>query len=407
MGVVWGIMPGMDDAIYMASLVEGLMPTAKLLHRLLAVCKTPEALWHQWGPKLLADVLPAPTALKWQAKPLHWQSERHLEETRQKLASTHTQVVLWQDLPTPLKAIADPPAFLFARGDTGLLNASRSLAIVGTRQATDYSRLVIPQVLRGLQHYQPLIISGMAAGVDGMAHQAALDLDLPTIAVMGTGLNAIYPSHHTALARRIAESGGLLLSEYPLGFHGDRYTFPARNRIIAGLSQGVWVTECPVKSGAMITARVALDSGREVLALPGNILEPNAEGPNQLIAQGATPVLCDFSVIHALGWAEAPQCSDGQLPLLSAKPLNEALKSTPCKPLTPIAALAPTPRFLPDITHLPTEAQTVWALVPDAPTPLDVIAAQLPAGIGLQAALTTLELAGLIIHLPGQLIARS
>jgi DNA processing protein len=398
---------GIDDAVYMASLVDGLMPTAKLLHRLLSVCRTPQTLWRQWGPRLLNDVLPAPTAKKWQAKSVDWQTESHLEATRQKLISTHTHMVLWADLPTPLKAIADPPACLFARGDISLLHACRSLAIVGTRQATDYSRLVIPQILKGLAQHQPVIVSGMAAGVDGMAHQAALDLDLPTIAVMGTGLNTIYPSHHTAMARRIADSGGLLLSEYPLGFQGDRYTFPARNRIIAGLSQGVWVTECPVRSGAMITARVALDSGRDVLALPGNIREPNAEGPNQLIAQGATPVLCSDTIIYTLGWVEPVtvkiQKTAMQLPLLQAKTVN--VKPTTKKNGTIASVSVQT--AMSDVSSLPADVQTVWAQIPAIPTPIDHLVTKLPAGANIQVALTTLELAGLITLLPGQQVARS
>jgi DNA processing protein len=391
----------MDETIYLASLVEGLMPSAKVLHRLLTVCKTPSALWHQWGDALLKHALPGPTAAKWQQKPLTWQTEAHLHHVAQQMTCTGTQLLLWQDLPECLNAIADPPAYLFARGNTRWLNHSAMLGIVGTRQATEYSRHMTASLLRDLRAYQPVIISGMAAGVDGMAHQAALDNGLPTIAVLGTGLNCIYPAHHAALVRQVIEADGLMLSEYPMGFAGDRFTFPARNRIIAGLSQGVLVTECPVRSGAMITARVALENGREVLALPGNVLDANAAGPNQLIAQGATPVLNASSITDALQWPKP----DIVQPLLTVEQTITSVY-TP----THTGHLVESSKASNTVTppDLPPDLLSVWTLLTDEPQHLDTIAAKLPESTTpLQVKITLLELSGHIKQLPGQLLVKT
>jgi predicted Rossmann fold nucleotide-binding protein DprA/Smf involved in DNA uptake len=221
-------------------------------------------------------------------------------------------------------------------------------------------------------------------------------------------LTPIYPQHHTGLARQIVATGGLLVSEYPLTYGGDKHTFPARNRIIAGLSQGVLVTECPRRSGAMITARFALDSGREVFALPGNVGLPNAEGPNYLLAQGAHLVQTGADISEVLKW-----------PTTSTK---EALNLAVNMPLFSPQQLQ-TDASPPDLTlgvtpDLPQDLLRVWQAMPPAGQAISVTAlegalAQTPPDPSgnnpqpLGVTLTLLALDGYIEQLPGQLVQRT
>ncbi|WP_216726184.1 DNA-processing protein DprA [Hymenobacter siberiensis] len=183
--------------------------------------------------------------------------------------------------PSRLKQIADAPAILYYQG-TADLNAPKIVALVGTRQATDYGREQTERIVRGLLPHQPVVVSGLAYGIDIMAHRAALQEGLDTVGVMATGLDIIYPAAHRKTAEKMREQGGLL-TEFPFGTPPDRYNFPARNRIIAGLSDGTVVVEAAIKGGALITAELALSYDRDVLAVPGNLGSAASEGCNALI----------------------------------------------------------------------------------------------------------------------------
>jgi DNA processing protein len=190
-----------------------------------------------------------------------------------------------EDFPPQLEAIPDPPAALFVKGDASLLLRPQ-VAIVGARRAQPPGLANARRFAGALAVGGLLVTSGMADGVDGAAHEAALDAGEPTIAVIGTGPDLVYPRKHHALARRIAAHGALV-SEYPPGVASLPRHFPQRNRIIAGLSLGVLVIEAGLRSGSLITARVAGEQGREVFAVPGSIHNVLAEGCHALIAEGA------------------------------------------------------------------------------------------------------------------------
>jgi len=183
--------------------------------------------------------------------------------------------------PTRLKLIADAPAILYYQGVADL-NAPKTLALVGTRQNTDYGREQTERIVKGVVPHRPLIVSGLAYGIDILAHRAALAEGLPTVGVMATGLDIIYPAAHRKTAEKMRETGGLL-TEFPFGTAPDRYNFPARNRIIAGLADGTVVVEAAIKGGALITAELALSYDRDVLAVPGPLGSPASEGCNALI----------------------------------------------------------------------------------------------------------------------------
>ena len=183
--------------------------------------------------------------------------------------------------PHRLKLIPDAPVILYYQGPANL-NAPKVVAVVGTRQSTEYGREQTERVVRGLVPHQPLVVSGLAYGIDILAHRAALQEGLPTVGVMATGLDVIYPAAHRKTAEKMREVGGLL-TEFPFGTGPDRYNFPARNRIIAGLADGTVVVEAAIKGGALITAELALSYDRDVLAVPGNLGSLASEGCNTLI----------------------------------------------------------------------------------------------------------------------------
>ncbi len=193
----------------------------------------------------------------------------------------------WDDTYPPLlkQLEQDAPAMLFIRGT--LAPEARRLAVVGTRSATVYGKRMTHELIAGLRGSGIHIVSGLASGIDGNAHEAALEAGLVTEAVFGCGVDRIYPPLNTTLANRILEAGGALISEYPLGTEPDRFHFPQRNRIIAGLSHATLVTEAGDKSGALITAMLALDNNRDVMAVPGAVNNPKSRGCHSLIRNGA------------------------------------------------------------------------------------------------------------------------
>ena len=200
--------------------------------------------------------------------------------------------------PALLAAIHDPPPQLFLRGtaDAAVL-AAPSVAVVGARACSSYGRSVARSLARELAAAGLVVVSGMARGVDGEAHRGALDAGGRTVAVLGSGIDRDYPAAHAELARRIAD-GGLVVSEYEPGVEPAPWRFPARNRIIAGLCRATLVVEARERSGALITADFALEEGRDVLAVPGEITSSLSAGTNALVKLGATPVTSTADVLE-------------------------------------------------------------------------------------------------------------
>lgn len=201
--------------------------------------------------------------------------------------------------PKLLKDVYDAPKELYIIGELKT-EEQYPLAVVGTRKISNYGKQATVDLVRNLTKAGLTIISGLALGVDGLAHQTCLDVGGKTIAVLGSGFDHLYPPTHQKLAEKIIKSGGALVTEYPPDTKPTKWSFPARNRIIAGLSMGVLVIEAPEASGALITARCALDLGREVFAVPGSIYSQNSLGTNQLIKLGAKPVTKAEDILDAL-----------------------------------------------------------------------------------------------------------
>ena len=187
--------------------------------------------------------------------------------------------------PRLLKEIYDPPSIIYFRGRLDL--NSLMIGVVGSRKPTDYGKHVTYDTAYKLASNGICIVSGLALGIDSIAHQAALDAKGKTVAVMGCGLDKIYPTSHERLANEIISKGGSIISEFPIGAPPMKYNFPARNRIISGLGQALIVTEAAKDSGSLITATDALEQNREVFAIPGSIHNINSSGPNNLIKRGA------------------------------------------------------------------------------------------------------------------------
>jgi len=202
------------------------------------------------------------------------------------------------DYPPRLAAIADPPPVLFVLGDPQLLN-SPAVAMVGSRNPTPNGREDAQAFASYLARCGLVVISGLAEGVDGAAHEGALQANGPTVAVCGTGLDRVYPARHRELAHRIARTGALI-SEFPLGTPPLARNFPRRNRIVSGLALGVLVVEAALRSGSLITARQAMEQGREVFAIPGSIHNPLARGCHALIRQGAKLVETGADILEEL-----------------------------------------------------------------------------------------------------------
>ncbi len=230
-----------------------------------------------------------------------------LEAELERVRRAGLTVLTWDDAayPANLRRIDTPPPVLFVRG-TLVPQDEWAVAIVGTRRATTYGKECARRLATDLAAAGVTIVSGLARGIDGIAHEATLAVGGRTLAVLGNGLDQIYPPEHRQLAAAIAQQGALI-SEQPLGAAPEARNFPARNRIISGLSLGVLVVEGDWSSGAIITARQALEQGREVFAVPGSIFSPNSNGPNRLIQEGATAVLTANDVLEALNLTRAAQ----------------------------------------------------------------------------------------------------
>lgn len=254
--------------------------------------------WRADSQELEQAGLPQKTIEAFLAQRAKIEPEREMERLRE----AQVDLLTWRDAAYPalLREIDDSPPVLYLRGT--LTEADRfALAVVGTRNSDSYGQQVTERLVTELARGQVTIVSGLALGIDSLAHCAALDAGGRTIAVLACGLDIVYPAQNVRLARRIVESGqGVLLSEYPLGIRPESGSFPARNRIISGISQGVLVVEAGEKSGALITANCAIKQGREVFAVPGNIFASRSAGANRLIRDGAHVVLEVNDILESL-----------------------------------------------------------------------------------------------------------
>lgn len=257
-----------------------------------------------------------------------------LEQELERLEQIAATVLTWEspDYPLNLRNVYDPPPVLYVRGQL-LPEDDWAVAVVGTRRATVYGKEAARRLAGDLARNGVTVVSGLAIGIDSVAHQAALDAGGRTLAVLGSGVDVIYPEQNRRLAEAILEQGALI-SEYPLGTRPERSNFPPRNRIISGLALGVVVVEAGARSGALITADFALDQGREVFAVPGSIFQRSCEGSNRLIQEGAKPVLAVNDILEELNLAQVAQqaevratvpttpTEDAVLALLSAEPTH-------------------------------------------------------------------------------------
>ena len=278
----------MDDErlAYLALVqVPGMGPTR--LHTLLTACHTP--LGAHSAPFAFLCTLPGITsACATAIKETPLSAGRHLIEAANRVGA---RILVPDDaeFPAPLRTIPDPPPVLFALGILSLLDRP-AIAIVGSRDHTAYGEAVTRSLAGQAARAGLVVVSGMARGLDAVAHAAALGAGGTTIGVLGNGLGVIYPAANRALYERIAEHG-LLLTEFPPGERPHAGSFPRRNRLISGLARVTAVVEAAVGSGALITAGTALDQGREVMAVPGPVTSPVSTGTNRLIRDGATPYL--------------------------------------------------------------------------------------------------------------------
>ena len=302
----------------------------------------------------------------------------------------HRRILVLGDAayPQALLNIEDPPPLLYALGHEaaflpGAMDSLPCVAIVGSRNPTPQGASNAREFGHALAQAGLTVVSGLALGVDGAAHQGALDgaggAPIATIAVVGTGLDRVYPKQNAALARQIANCG-LLLSEYPLGTPPLAAHFPQRNRIISGLSLGTLVVEAAMQSGSLITARMALEQGKEVFAIPGSIHSPQSRGCHALIKQGAKLVESAQDVMEELG-AYRPAAAE------------------------PLAALQP--ELLDAEAHLPSAQRALVNALGFEPCSLDALQARTGMDTAnLQAELMSLELQGWLLRLPGGLFQR-
>lgn len=257
-----------------------------------------------------------------------------------------------ESYPPLLKEIFDPPAILFVKGSIQLLSAPQ-IAIVGTRKPTQEGSYNAKLFAAELTAAGLTVTSGLALGIDYIAHKAAVEQQAPTIAVLGTGLNEIYPKNHLPLSEAIIEYGGTIISEYPLHMPAKPQNFPRRNRIIAGLSLGTLVVEAAQKSGSLITARISMEENRDLFTIPGSIHSPQSRGCHQLIREGATLVESTHDIRSILsGWVD-PHPSSPQTSLdLTFEERSTNEKRRPDKPRQKIEKRVPK---APAVAELPKE----------------------------------------------------
>jgi DNA processing protein len=307
------------------SAVEGIGP--RRFYQLLSLFGDARDIWENigddrlkfLGPKILQSLRAA-------------RSERFFYELFARLQNADVRAVtrLSDAYPRRLTRITDPPPTLYMRGRADL-NAPRTFAVVGSRRCTRDGERTAREFSEKLTREDVVVISGLAFGVDTAAHTGAVNANGPTIAVLGSGADVIYPQENERLAASILDNGGAIITEYLPGMPPLAANFPARNRIISGMSDGLLIVEGNKRSGAMITVNCALDEGKDVFAVPGSIYSPLSATPNQLIVDGAIPAISPWDILEHYGWAarpsekkpsdRAPELTDDELKVVS--PLRE------------------------------------------------------------------------------------
>ena len=302
---------------------------SRLSARVLRKFGSPEGVFRASLPEIESCRLPAPVAQAIVKKESFKRAEKELDGVR-KIANCSLLNWTEPEYPQNLLQIYDPPVLLYVRGGPQVLNLP-SLSIVGTRRPTLYGTQMAQRLGRELAARGLLVVSGMARGIDAIGHQGAMDAQGRAIGVLGTGIDICYPKENKKLYEKVLERGAIL-SEFPLRTHPAPENFPVRNRIVAGMPLGVVVIEGAQYSGSLITARLAMEFGREVFGVPGNVTQPVSFAPNLLIKQGAKLVTCAEDVIEelptpvraALVQAEQPEAE--QRSLLAAASLNGSEK---------------------------------------------------------------------------------
>ncbi len=288
----------------LAAITLNLIPTLGSIRiiRLLDFFGSPELILHAneatlqqvrgVGPELAAAIRSWKTTVN---------AEKELELADKAGASVTT--IFDDTYPAPLRDLNDPPIVLYHYGQWTPADGERSVAIVGSRQATPYGRLATRKFASELAEHGVTIISGLAKGIDTEAHTAALVSGGRTIAVIGSGLNRLYPAENAQLATHIADGNGAVVSELPMNMGPSRTTFPMRNRIVSGWSRATLVVEAPTRSGSLITAQTAADQGKLVYAVPGPIDRTSSDGCHALIRDGAILAACSQHIINDFHWA--------------------------------------------------------------------------------------------------------
>jgi DNA processing protein len=291
-----------------------------LCHRLVKAFGSPQKVFHASRKELMGVER---VGDKVAGQILGFDLEQSLKREYQLVERRNVQILTIEDPEYPflLKTIYDPPPVIYYKG-TFLDERSVPLAVVGTRKASSYGRMVAEKLCTELSEMGVCIVSGMARGIDTIAHKAALKFGNPTVAVFGCGLEYTYPPESGSLRRQIEEQGAVI-SEFPMSTKPDRNNFPARNRVISGLSHGTLVVEAGEKSGALITAQFALEQGREVFAVPGNIYSSESRGTHALIKMGAKLTDSSKAVVEDL--------SDSVLGLLKERK-NKVIESVELNP---------------------------------------------------------------------------
>jgi DNA processing protein len=309
-----------------------------------------------------------------------FQTTTEVERELQAVNAIGCQIITQADATYPplLKAIEDPPPVLYVKGEVGEPGAP-GVAVVGSRRPSIYGNVVAEQLSRGLGACGVTVVSGLARGIDSVAHLKALEGGGRTIAVLGCGLSYIYPPENRRLAERISRQGAVV-SEFPMRTKPDRLNFPLRNRTISGLSLGTVVVEAGERSGALITAQWALEQGREVFAVPGNVTAPTSRGTNRLIKMGAKLVECVEDILE-----EFPQYALGGK--REGAPAQEEL----CQ-----ADSTPDERRLLALLD-PVEAREIDWVIEHAHFPTSMVSSLL----------LKLELEGKVIQLPGKLFLKA
>jgi DNA processing protein len=319
-----------------------------------------------------------------------WEKEKEFAEKK----SVNLITIIDDEYPELLKKISSPPSVLYVLGDTEAINVP-SVGIVGTRNPSLYGRAMAKKFSYGLAQRGVCVVSGLALGIDTEAHSGALLGKGRTTAVVGSALDCLYPKDNTELARNVIRSGGAVVSEYPFGVSGNRYTFPMRNRIISGLSRGVLVVEAALNSGSLITAEQAMEQNRPVMAIPGRLDSELSAGTNRLIADGARLVETVDDVLEEM---EGMRLTCIEQPIVMSNPIKNEKSTTRIDKKCAPHFEKPKPK-LDEIEQKLLEALGSEEMTADA---LIACSGVSPSQIG--ARLISLEMKGLINRYPGNVL---